>query len=92
MPRTQDVTQNRSNYTCFAKIDLSMFFYCFELDKESKNLTTTVAPDGTLLEHSVCPMGLRVSPDHAQAAVEERNLLVQEWNEAAQSFKARLED
>ena len=28
----------------------------------------------------------------AQAAVEERNVLVQEWNEAAQSFKARLED
>ena len=28
----------------------------------------------------------------AQAAVEERNNLVQEWNEAAQSFKARLED
>ena len=28
----------------------------------------------------------------AQAAVEERNVLVQEWNEAAQLFKARLED
>ncbi len=28
----------------------------------------------------------------AQAAVEERNKLVKEWNEAAQSFKARLED
>ncbi len=28
----------------------------------------------------------------AQAAVEERNKFVQEWNEAAQSFKARLED
>ena len=28
----------------------------------------------------------------AQAAVEERNMLVEEWNEAAQSFKARLED
>merc|ERR1712113_874648 len=48
-----------------------MMFYCFELDDESKALTTTMAPDGTLLEYQVCPMGLKISPDFAQAAIEQ---------------------
>lgn len=67
MPKIQDIMQNRSNCDCFTKIDLSMMFHCFELDERSKELTTAIAPDGTLLECKVCPMGLKVSPDHAQA-------------------------
>ena len=71
MPKIQEIMQNCRNYSYFTKIDLSMMFYCFELDEQSRNLTTTMAPDGTLLEYNVCPMGLKISPDFAQAAIEE---------------------
>ena len=32
MPRIHEIMQKRSGYTHFTKMDLSMQFYCFELD------------------------------------------------------------
>ena len=52
MPSIRDIMQNRKNYKYFTKIDLSMCFYCFELDEESKHITTTMHPNGTLLEYN----------------------------------------
>ena len=70
MPHIRDVMQNRSEYDYCTKIDLSMMFYCFMLDEESKALTVTSHPDGGLLEYNRLPMGLRCSPDIAQATIE----------------------
>ena len=48
-----------------------MFYYCFMLDEESKELTVTSHPNGGLLEYNRLPsMGLRCSPDIAQATIE----------------------
>ena len=47
-----------------------MFFYCFELDTDSKHITTTMHPDGTLLEYNYYLMGLHTSPNACQAATE----------------------
>ena len=70
MPHIRDVMQNQSEYDYCTKIDLSMMFYCFMLDEESKALTVTSHPDGGLLEYNRLPMGLRCSPDIAQATIE----------------------
>ena len=35
IPKIQDIMNGRSNYRYFTKIDLSMMFYCFMLDKPS---------------------------------------------------------
>ena len=48
-----------------------MCFYCFELDEPSKALTATKGPDGFILEYKRLPMGLKISPDITQAAMEE---------------------
>ena len=48
-----------------------MQFYCFVLDKESRQYTVTQHPNGTLLEYLRLPMGLKISPDIAQAIMEE---------------------
>lgn len=53
------------------KIDLSIYFYCFELTKESKQYTAIKHPDGSVLEYKRLPMGLKISLDATQAAMEE---------------------
>ena len=49
-----------------------MSFYCFEIDEESKHITSTIHPNGTLLEYNCLPIGLRISPDACQAAMEDK--------------------
>ena len=70
MPKIHEVIQKRSGYTHFTKMDLSMQFYCFELEEESKKYTTIIPPDGQLYEYNRLPMGTKISPDEAQAIME----------------------
>ena len=56
----------RSKYTYFTKIDLSMMFYCFMLDEESQKICVISLEDGNYA-YTRLPMGVKISPDVAHA-------------------------
>ena len=68
MPKIQDIMNRRGKYKYFTKIDLSMFFYCFELDDESKEVCTINTPYG-LFRYTRLAMGVKISPDVAQEMI-----------------------
>ena len=68
MAQIQDIMIKQDKYKHFTKIDLSMFFYCFELDDNSKELCTINTPYG-LFCYTQLAMGVKVSPDVAQPMI-----------------------
>mmetsp|Transcript_27581 Transcript_27581/g.40549 ORF Transcript_27581/g.40549 Transcript_27581/m.40549 type:complete len:847 (+) Transcript_27581:174-2714(+) len=70
LPNIQEILTKRSGYTYFTKLDLTMMYYAMELDDESKELCTIVTPYGKFAYQRLA-MGLKCSPDEAQAVITE---------------------
>ncbi len=73
LPIIQDILKKRPGYAFLTKIDISMQYYTFELDEESKDFTTIGMPFGKY-RYNVLPMGLKCSPDFAHETMENENI------------------
>ncbi len=69
LPIITDILCKPSEYKFFTKLDVSMQYYTFALDKESQDLCTIITPFGNY-KYLRLLMVLKCSPDIAQAAME----------------------
>jgi hypothetical protein len=69
LPIIRDILRKCSGYKFFTKLDVSMQYYTFELDKESQDLCTIITPFGEY-KYLRLPMVLKCSPNITQAAME----------------------
>ena len=63
--RIQDIMLKQRGYSHFTKTDLSIMFYCFKLDKESKDLCTIIIQFGKF-QYQQLPIKIKLLPDFAQ--------------------------
>ena len=64
-----DILRKHSRYKFFAKLDVSMQYYTFELDNKSQDSCTIITSFGKY-KYLRLLMGLKCSPDIAQAIME----------------------
>ena len=69
LPRIAEILSKRTGYAYFSKLDISMAYYTFELDDESKDLCMINTPYG-LYHYHVLPLGVAESPDFCQETME----------------------
>jgi hypothetical protein len=69
LPIISDILRKQTGYAFFSKLDISMQYYTFALNEESKDLTTIVTPFDKYC-YNVLPMGLKCLPNFVQETME----------------------